>query len=116
MHLSLLQGEAIVNGIRPGDRVIYRDIDRFGVAKVDLVKERHVTAFHFDTRNRRWARLNRRIGFSFILAKLPAGERADSVASRIDQLNNEREAQRQIANRIYEERIRQLINAETPHP
>jgi hypothetical protein len=102
-----------MNGLRPGDRVLYRDGDLFGVAKVDLVKDRHLTAFPFDTANRRWSRRNRRIAASFVIAKLPPREQADRIALRIERLRNEREAQRQIANRKFEESVRKLVTAET---
>lgn len=109
-----------MNGIRPGDRVLFRDGDRFGVAKVDLVKDRHLTGFPFDTTHRHWARRNRRIAASFVIGKLPPRENADRIALRIEALRNQREAQRQIANRQFEESVRQLVHtaaaAETPRP
>lgn len=109
-----------MNGFSPGDRVLFRDGDRFGVAKVDLVRDRHLTAFPFDTLNRRWSRRNRRIAASFVIGKLPAQEHADRIALRIERLRHEHEAQRQLAKREFEERIRRLLNAgattETPRP
>lgn len=97
-----------MNGIRPGDRVLYRDGDRFGVAQVELVKDRHLTAFPFDTTHRRWSRRNRRIATSFVIGKLPPQEHADRIAARINVLANQREAQRQIANREFEAAVREL--------
>ena len=94
---------------RPGDRILFRDGDRFGVARVDLVKDRHVTGFPFDTARRTWSRRNRRVPTSFILGKLPAREHADRIAARINSLTNEREALRQQANRWLEDSVRQLI-------
>lgn len=98
-------------GIRPGDRVLYRDGDQFGVAQVDLVKDRHVTAFPFDTTHRRWSSRNRRIAASFVVGKLPPREHADRIALRIQRLMNEREGYRQKANRWLEESVRQLVDA-----
>lgn len=109
-----------MNGFSPGDRVLFRDGDRFGVAKVDLVRERHLTAFPFDTLNRRWSRRNRRIAASFVIGKLPAQEHADRIALRIERLRHQHEAERQQAKRQFEERIRSLVNTgtatETPRP
>ena len=99
-----------MNGLRPGDRVLYRDGDRFGVAKVDLVKDRHVTGFPFDTARRSWSRRNRRIAASFVIGKLPPREDADRIAAKINRLTNEREAQRQIANRQFEQSVRELLH------
>ena len=97
-----------MNGVRPGDRVLYRDGDRFGVARVDLVGDRHVTGFPFDTMRRSWSRKNRRIAASFVIGKLPPRENADRIADRINRLTNEREALRQKANRWLEDKVRDL--------
>ncbi len=97
-----------MNGFSPGDRVLFRDGDRFCVAKVDLVKDRHLTAFPFDTARRAWSRKNRRIAASFVIGKLPPRENADRIAERINRLTNEREALRQKANRWLEDKIREL--------
>lgn len=94
---------------RPGDRVLFRDGDRFGVARVDLVKDRHVTGFPFDTARRTWSSKNRRVPTFCILGKLPPQEHADRVADRINRLTNQREALRQQANRWLEDSVRQLI-------
>lgn len=98
-----------MNGIRPGDRVLYRDGDRFAVACVDLVKERHLTAFPFDTGRRRWSRKNRRIPASFVIGKVSLQESPDCVAAKLNRLANEREALRQQANRWLEDSVRELI-------
>lgn len=98
-----------MSALRPGDRILFRDGDRFGVARVDLVKDRHITGFPFDTARRTWARANRRVPVCCIIGKLPAGEQADRIAARINRLTNEREALRQKANRWLEDNVRQLI-------
>lgn len=117
-----------MNGIRPGDRVLYRDGDCFGVARVDIVGERHVTGFPFDTTHRRWARRNRRIAAAFVIGKLSPDERADRIALKIQQLRNQRDALRRQANNWLEQNVRQLATVssdnaaaghgagETPHP
>jgi len=105
-----------MSGYRPGDRVLYRDGDRFFVGRVDLVKERHVTAFPFDTARRSWSSRNRRVPLSFVVGKLPPRENADRIAARINVLANLREAERQRANRHFEDSIRELVPTETPRP
>lgn len=97
-----------MNGIRPGDRVLYRDGRSFGVARVDLVGERHVTAFPFDITNRRWSRRNRRIPAPFVIGKLPAHQHTDRVAARIDFFAKLRELERQRADREMEDQVRRL--------
>jgi hypothetical protein len=94
---------------RPGDRVLFRDGDRFGVARVDLVKERHVTGFPFDTGQRTWSSKNRRVPTFCIVGKLPPQEDPGRIADRINHLTNEREALRQRANRWLEDDVRDLI-------
>ena len=95
--------------VHPGDRILFRDGDRFGVARVDLVKDRHVTAFPFDMAQRRWSRRNRRIASSFIVSVLPRDGRSEQIALRINRLTNEREALRQQANRWLENSVRELV-------
>lgn len=95
--------------ICPGDRILYRDGDRFGVALVELVKDRHVTAFPFDSVNLRLARVNRRIARDFVIDRLPATTNMADLAKRIEVLRNQREAMRQQANRWLADSVRQLI-------
>lgn len=97
-----------MNGLRPGDRVLYRDGDRYFVGKVDLVKERHVTAFPFDPLRRSWSSRNRRIAAAFVIGKLPPQEHADRIALRIERLRNQRDGLRMQANRWLEDQVREL--------
>lgn len=97
-----------MTGLRPGDRVLYRDGDRFAVVCVDLVGDRHVTGFPFDNTRRTWAAGRRRIATSFVLGKLPPRERADRIAAKINALTQQRDAMRRKANRWLEESVRQL--------
>jgi hypothetical protein len=99
-----------MNGLRPGDRVLYRDGDRFFVGKVDLVKERHVTAFPFDPLRRSWSSRNRRIAAAFVIGKLPPQEHADRIALRIERLRNQRDGLRMQANRWLEDQVRELTH------
>lgn len=109
-----------MSAYRPGDYVLYRDGDRFAVARIDLVKDRHLTGFPFDTANRRWARRNRRIAVGFVLGTLPSRLSAAAIARRIEALRNQREAQRQTAQTQFEQNVRQLLQSaatpETPRP
>jgi hypothetical protein len=93
---------------QPGDRVVYRDGDRFMVARIDLVHGRYFTAFPFDPINRRWSRKRRRIAADFVIGKLPPHEHTDRIARRIEALRNQREALRQQANRWLEDSVRQI--------
>lgn len=97
------------HNFNPGDRVLYRDGDRYAVARVDLVKDRHVTGFPFDPSHRRWSRVNRRIARDFILARLPPGEDPAKLARRIEALRNQRDGYRRAANTWFDQQVRQLI-------
>ena len=97
-----------MNGLRPGDRVLYRDGDRYFVGKVDLVKERHATASSFDPLWCSWSSRNRRIAAAFVIGKLPPQEHADRIAARIERLRNQRDGYRQQANRWLKDQVRQL--------
>lgn len=101
-----------MNGIAPGDRVIFRDGDRFRVARVDLVSGGYATGFPFDPARGDWSRTNRRIAASFILAKLPKGKPAAPLAARIEALHQEREARRQEANHWLREAVGELVTRE----
>jgi len=97
-----------MNDIRPGDRVLYRDGDRYGVARVDIVGERHITGFPFDPAHRRWSRRNRRIAASFVFGKLPPQEHAGRIAAKLERLAIERDIMRSQANRWLEDCVREL--------
>lgn len=101
-----------MNGITPGDQVIFRDGDRFAVARVDLVSGGYATAFPFDPARGIWSRKNKRIPAAFILAKVPRGKRAEPLAARIEALHQEREARRQEANIWLREAVGELVTRE----
>jgi len=94
--------------LRPGDRVLFRDGDRFGVARVQLVQDRYVTAFPFDPLRRSWARVNRRIGRDFLLGKLHHNITTETLVREIEILRNQRDARRQQANSWLEQAVREL--------
>jgi hypothetical protein len=96
----------------PGDRVLYRDGDRFLVAKIYLVRDRHLTGFPFDPTRRSWSRVNRRIARDFVIERLPASTNTQALARRIEVLRNQHEAQRQQARRAFEEQVRALARQE----
>lgn len=101
-----------MNGIAPGDRVIFRDGDRFCLARVDLVKGGYATAFPFDTARGRYSRARRRIPDNLILAKLPATQHSDRIAARIEALHQEREERRRAANQWLREAVGELVTRE----
>ncbi len=103
-----------MNGVHPGDRVLYLDGIGFFVGRVQTVRESRVTVFPFDPARRDWSSKNRRVPISAVVGKLSPREHADRIAARINILANQREALRQRANRQFQESVRQLVSSETP--
>lgn len=95
--------------LSPGDRVLYRDGDRYILARIDLVRQGYYTAFPFDPVHRRWERARRRIARSFIVAPVPPTVEERAIAARINALVNERNARRAAANRWLEVCLRELL-------
>lgn len=100
--------------LTPGTRVLYRDGDRYILARIDLVRDGYYTAFPFDPVHRRWERARRRIARSFIIAPVPPTVEDRALAARISALTNERNARRADANHWLESRLRELLQQEQP--
>jgi hypothetical protein len=92
----------------PGDRVLYRDGDRFAVARVDVVKDRFLTVMPYNTERRAWSIRQRRVARGFVLGSVPKTTNVRDLVVRIEALRNQREALRQQANRWLEDSVRQL--------
>jgi len=95
--------------VRPGDRVLFRELDSFGVAKVDLVRERHVTCFVYQPAYRRFSALRRRIPLTSLVRKIQRHEHSERIVKRIEALRNERNGKRIEAQRWFEARVADLI-------
>lgn len=95
--------------VAPGDRILFRNGERFFVARVDLVKERWVTGFAFDPVHRRWSRARSRIARTSVIDRLSTTTTTEHLVARIEQLRNQHEAQRQKAKRELEQNVRLLI-------
>lgn len=100
--------------LTPGTRVLYRDGDRYILARIDLVRAGYYTAFPFDPVHRRWGRARRRIARSFIVAPVPPAVEDRAIAARINALTNERNARRAAANSWLESRLTELLQQEEP--
>lgn len=99
-----------MNGLRPGDRVLYRDGDSYGVARVDIVKDQSVTLRPFDLGKGSWSTKNRRMLPSFVIGKLSRREKnSDRAAEKVARLAMEREALRRQVDRQIESALRELL-------
>ncbi|MBA4766093.1 MAG: hypothetical protein H2049_00475 [Porphyrobacter sp.] len=99
-----------MTAFRPGDRVLYRDGDSFGVARVDLVKDQSVTLYPFDLRSGTWSTKNRRLLRSLVVGKLSRREKnSDRAAEKVARLAQERDALRRQLDRQLESAVQELI-------
>lgn len=96
----------------PGDTILYRDGDRYLVARIELVKGDYYTAFPFCPLRRRWHHGRRRIARDFIMSRLKPTTNVADLARRIECLRNEREAKRQQANQWLQRSIMELTQQE----
>lgn len=91
-----------------GDLVVYRTLSGAGVARVQLVRERHLTAFAWRQGDRRWERRNFRIDREFVVARLDADTDPATIADQLNVLTNRRASERMQANRAFERRVDRL--------
>jgi hypothetical protein len=100
--------------LTPGTCILYREGDRFAVARIDLVKDGHCTAFPFCPIRRRWLTTRRRIARDFIVAPVPAGADIAELVRRIECLRNQRDSKRQQANQWLQRRVLELTRQDEP--
>jgi hypothetical protein len=93
----------------PTDLVVFRTLSGAGVARVDLVREKHVTGFAWRQADRRWERRNMRIARKHILAVLGRDADPVPVADALNVLTNRRASERMQANRLFDARVDRLI-------
>lgn len=91
-----------------GDLVVFRTASEAGVARVDLVRDRHVTAFPWRQADRRWDRRRFRLDRGNLLAVLPEGTDPAPIADQFNVLRNQRDAERAAARTMFEQRVDRL--------
>jgi hypothetical protein len=96
----------------PGDKVIYRDGDRYFVARIELVRGGYYTATPYNPLRRGWANHQRRIARDFVLSRVAPTTQVQELVARIERLRNERDARRLDANRWLRECLIELTQAE----
>ena len=96
----------------PGDIVVYRDRIDYGIARIDLLRERHVTCFPWRVGDRRWGKGRARIERSRVLAVLHEGADAAAIGEHLNIIKNQREMQKGAAQRYYHLRVRELVGLE----
>lgn len=98
-----------MSDFRPGDKILFRDRGSFGLARVDLVRDRHLTCFPFDHARRRWARRNMRIAHHLVVERIEGAIDPARLARDIEALRNQRDAKRAAADAWLADQVEQLL-------
>ncbi|MDZ4308408.1 hypothetical protein [Allopontixanthobacter sp.] len=93
---------------RAGDLIFYRDRTDFGVARVDLVRERHFTCFPWHDLLLRFDKRRQRIDRHRVIARLSQASDPAAIAARLNVLRNQRDGQRAAAHAAYLQSIEKL--------
>lgn len=105
---SLAPGDLIVFEQRSAASGVYAE---HNVAQVELVRDRHYTAFPWRLGDRAWDKRRFRIDRAKVLAVLPAGADVAAVAEELNVLRNQRDMERASANRRYGRRVLERLSA-----
>lgn len=98
--------------LTPGQIVVYRDLDSYGIAKVDIVRERDVTVFPWAHANRAWAKRRQRIARDRVIGTIPRAREIEATAERLKVLANMRDAARRQAVDEFHRKAEQLVQRE----
>lgn len=91
-----------------GDLIFYRDRTDFGVARVDLVRDRHFTCFPWNDLLLRFDLRRQRIDRHRVIARLREQSDPARIADRLNVLRNQRDARRAAANTAFLQSIKTL--------
>lgn len=98
---------------KPGDLVVYASSGAATgvyaeqlIARVDSVRERHLTGFPWRMGDRRWDKRQFRIDPRRVMAVLPADANVAAIAEGLNELRNEREMRKARIDTIYRNRIK----------
>ena len=78
----------------PSELILYADRTDYGVARVELVRDRHYTSFPWSHALGRWDRRRFRIARHRVLAVLPASTDPAPIAAKLNVFANQRAAER----------------------
>ena len=86
---------------RAGHIVVFRNLDTFLIAKIDLVRESHLTCFAWRIDQRCWAKGRIKVRRDQVTAYLPANANPIELGEAINALKNRRDARRMAADRDF---------------
>lgn len=92
-----------------GDLVVYRTLSGAEVARVDLVREGHVSAFPWRQADRRYDRRRFRVFRRDLVKVLGPDVDPAPIADELNALTNRRAAERMKANRVFDQRVDRLL-------
>lgn len=93
----------------PGDIVVYRTHSGAEVARVDLVRPTHVSAFPWRQADRRWERRRSRVFRRDLVKVLGPETDPATIADHLNVLANRWDAERRAAVRAFEERVSSFL-------
>lgn len=86
---------------RAGEIVVFRNLDTFLIAKIDLVRDTHLSCFAWRIDQRCWAKGRMRVRRDQVSAYLPADADPIELGEAINALKNRRDARRMAADRDF---------------
>ena len=92
----------------PRQLVIYRDIDRFHIGRIEAETESHIKLYPFDANRHQFQRGRRSIAKHAIVNSVAKGTRLATLTARIEALRHQRDAKRMQANTWLEEQVAAL--------
>ena len=107
---------SIPRGLSPGDLIVFDQRSclagvyaEHNVARVDVVRERHYTAFPWRMGDRAWDKRRSRIDAAKVIAVLPRDADVAAVAERLNVLRNQRDMERDAASLRYRRRVTEKL-------
>lgn len=91
--------------IKPGSIILFAENGSHGLARVDLVRERHLTSFPWSLSHREWLRGRRKIERFKVVAVLPEGLELAGISEQLVILKNKRDMELAGVKRRYIKRV-----------
>lgn len=95
----------------PGHLIVYRALSSVAVGRVDMVRERSLSAFPWRQGDRRWDRRLSRVDRRDVLAVLSGSTDPAPIADQFNVLVNRRAAEKAAAQRLFDERVKRVVSS-----
>jgi SOS-response transcriptional repressor LexA len=97
--------EVIEKAGKPGEILLYRNLDSFLIAKIDLVRAAHFTCFPWRFDQLCWAKSRVRVKRATVAAIMPEGSDPTLLGETIQALKNQRDARRMRADQDFHQAV-----------